>query len=126
MKEKLFAWEREQRGLKVDNADLRGTLGWEASTDVRNYGCNDGIINDWSAICSLENWGEKYGTPQGLPDGDTDIGNGEFVTEEDAVLCGIDGSLYFDPSNFMQISGRGEFDWFFLKKHLTAKLDLKD
>jgi hypothetical protein len=111
MIKELFFWEKLDRGLKIKLSDFRGTLGQGGNdTDCRNYGCNDGLINDWSVLCSPKNWGEKHINPQGLPDGDTGESRYCFRTFEDSVWCDYRGQPYFDSDNSMQISGRGEFD----------------
>ena len=106
-REKLFAWEKLEKGLKISMSDFRGTLGLDVSSDCRNYDYNDGLVMDWSAICSLENWGEKHRTPQSLPDGDTGIYDN---ISKHATWCDLEGKPCFNPNDFMQISGRGEFD----------------
>ena len=53
-------------------------------------------LRPWMALCSIESWGEKILTPDGLPDGDMPHSdNGQMVPFEDIIACDIFGRPYY-------------------------------
>jgi len=99
-------------------------------SDCRSYGVS-ADIQPWTAICSIENWGDDAVSPHGLPDGDTGRYEYRFVPLEDIEACDIHGR----PMDEDQIFSGDFFDETFLfeehlffddedlKIHLEAEVD---
>ncbi len=65
----LFIWEKWDRGITFSDEDFRGILDPGLSADCRSNGYQ-GILTEWSALASIEAWGDGILEPSGLIEGD--------------------------------------------------------